>query len=130
MRNHDTLVIIRKVGNPRIEEIHDKVEKIEFVGDEWHVVMRNGVVYHYPSSSYLFELIDSLNYYGGKPLTVFFTDGSIRTFKEVKDVQITHARGEEPTMTIVREGKDGDRVAVMFPYHDVLSYSDIERGNK
>lgn len=32
MKNHYTLVIIRKVGDPRIVEIHDKVEKIEFVG--------------------------------------------------------------------------------------------------
>lgn len=72
MKNHDTLVIIRKVGDPRIVKIHDKVEKIEFVGGEWHIVLKNGVVHHYPSSSYVFELIDSLNYYGTKPLTVVF----------------------------------------------------------
>lgn len=31
MINHYTLVIIRKVGDPRIVEIHDKVEMIKFV---------------------------------------------------------------------------------------------------
>lgn len=34
MRNHYTLVIIRKVGDPRIVEIHDKVEKIIIVPEE------------------------------------------------------------------------------------------------
>ena len=75
MINHYTLVIIRKVGDPRIETIHDKVDKIEFVGNELHVVLTNGVVHHYPASSYVFELIDSLNYYNNKPFTVFFVDG-------------------------------------------------------
>lgn len=70
MKNHYTLVIIRKVGDPRIVEIHDKVEKIEFVGGEWHVVLKDGVVHHYPSVSYVFELIDSLNYYNNKTFTV------------------------------------------------------------
>ena len=58
MKNHDTLVIIRKVGDPRIVEIHDKVEMIKFVDGEWHVVLKDGVVHHYPSSSYVFDESD------------------------------------------------------------------------
>lgn len=54
MSNHHTLVTIRKVGDPRIVEIHDKVEMIKFVDGEWHVVLKDGVVHHYPSESYVF----------------------------------------------------------------------------
>lgn len=42
MINHYTLVIIRKVGDPRIVEIHDKVEMIKFVDGEWQVVLKDG----------------------------------------------------------------------------------------
>lgn len=30
------------------------------------------MINHYPSASYVFELIDSLNYYNNKKFTVFF----------------------------------------------------------
>lgn len=64
MINHHTLVIIRKIGDPRIVEIHDKVEMIKFVDGEWQVVLKDGVVHHYPSVSYVFELIDFGQYAG------------------------------------------------------------------
>lgn len=127
MRNHYTLVIIRKVGDPRIVEIHDKVDKIEFVGGEWHVVLKDGVVHHYPSASYVFELIDSLNYYGNKPFTVFFVDGSTRTFNNVHDVQITHSKGVGDTMTVVWDEREDCRTVNIFPLIDVLKYSSEEK---
>lgn len=130
MQNHDTLVIIRKVGDPHVLTIYDKVDKIQFVGGELHVVLKDGVVHHYPATTYVFELIDSLNYYGGKPLFVYFTDGTSRMFRNVNDVQITHAEGKELSLTVVYELDDHTRTAEIFPYEKVLSYSDIERGNK
>jgi hypothetical protein len=127
MKNHDTLVIIRKVGDPRIVEIHDKVDKIEFVGGEWHIVLKNGVVHHYPSSSYVFELIDSLNYYGTKPLTVVFVDGSSLTFPNVHDVQVTHYDNHEESLTIVWDEREDCRTVTIFPLHEVLTYSGKEK---
>lgn len=127
MKNHDTLVIIRKVGDPRIVEIYDKVDKIEFVGDEWHVVLKDGVVHHYSSSSYVFELIDSLNYYGNKPLTVVFVDGSSRTFPNVHDVQVTHYDNYEESITIVWDESEYCRTVTIFPLRKVLTYSGKEK---
>lgn len=92
MINHHTLVIIRKIGDPRIVEIHDKVEMIKFVDGEWQVVLKDGVVHHYPSSSYVFELIDSLNYYNNKTFTVFFVDGSSKTFPNTHDIYPIYGR--------------------------------------
>ena len=123
MKNHDTLVIIRKIGDPRIVEIHDKVEMIKFVDGEWQVVLKDGVVHHYPSSSYVFELIDSLNYYNNKTFTVFFVDGSSKTFPNTHDVQITHSKGVEDTMTIVWDEREDCRTVTQFPMHEITTYS-------
>ena len=127
MINHYTLVIIRKVGDPRIETIHDKVDKIEFVGNELHVVLTNGVVHHYPASSYVFELIDSLNYYNNKPFTVFFVDGSSRTFPNTRDVQITHSRGNEDSITIIWDEREDCRTVTHFPMQTIATYSGEEK---
>lgn len=109
--------VFRRLG------IHDKVEKILFVGNEWHVVLNDGVVHHYPSSSYVFELIDSLNYYGGKSLTIFFVDGSSRTFHNVHDVQITHYADMEESITVVWDDREDCRTVNIYPLHDVVKYS-------
>lgn len=34
MQNHNTLVIIRKVGDPHVLTIYDDVDKIQFVSGE------------------------------------------------------------------------------------------------
>lgn len=127
MINHHTLVIIRKIGDPRIVEIHDKVEMIKFVDGEWQVVLKDGVVHHYPSSSYVFELIDSLNYYNNKTFTVFFVDGSSKTFPNTHDVQITHSKGVEDTMTIVWDEREDCRTVTQFPMHEITTYSGEEK---
>lgn len=105
----------------------DKVEKIEFVGGEWHVVLKDGVVHHYPSVSYVFELIDSLNYYNNKTFTVFFVDGSSKTFPNTHDVQITHSKGVEDTMTIVWDEREDCRTVTQFPMHEITTYSGEEK---
>ena len=120
------VVSIRKVGDPRIVEIHDKVEKIQFVGSELHVVLTNGIVHHYPASSYVFELIDSLNYYNNKPFTVFFVGGSSRTFPNTHDVQITHSKGTEDSMTIIWDEREDCRTVTHFPMHEIATYSGKE----
>lgn len=64
-----------------------------------------------------------IHYKGGKPLTIFFVDGSSRTFQNVHDVQITHYADMEESLTVVWDDREDCRTVNIFPLHDVVKYS-------
>lgn len=50
-----------------------------------------------------------------------------RTFPNTRDVQITHSKGTEDSMTIIWDEREDCRTVTHFPMHTIATYSGEEK---